>query len=166
MPIDLNAGRAEGWPEIAEVIEALLLEALASDTRRIVALDPDFCAWPLSSPALLDALRDWGRRGSRKLELAAPSWEACARRHPRLQAWRMGFDHFLDLREFNPQEAGAEWPTALLAVQGGVSLRVLEFEHGRARWSRHGPDRQVALELFDAIAQRSGPAWPLTTLGL
>lgn len=166
MSIDLNAGRAEGWPEITEVLEALLLDALASDTRRIVAIDPDFCAWPLSSPPLLDALRDWGRRGSRRLELAAPSWQACARRHSRLQAWRKGFDHFLDLREFNPQEAGAEWPVALLAVQGGVSLRVLEFEHGRARWSRHGPDRQVALELFDAIAQRSSPAWPLTTLGL
>lgn len=165
-PIDLNEGRASGWPEIAVAIEALLLDALQSGARRIVLLDPDFTQWPLSSPALLDALRDWGRLGARRLEMAAPDWHACARRHARLLAWRKGFDHLLDIRQFDPNEAGSEWPTALLAVQGGASLRVLDLEHGRARWSRHGPDRQIALELFDAIAQRSSPGWPLTTLGL
>jgi hypothetical protein len=164
--IDLNEGRAQGWPEIAPVIEALLIDALRAGARRIVLLDPDFVHWPLSSPALLDALRDWGRLGARRLELAAPDWQACARRHARLLNWRKGFDHFLDIRAFDPNEAGPDWPTALLAVQGGVCLRVLELEQGRARWTRHGPDRQAALELFDAIAQRSTPAWPLTTLGL
>lgn len=164
--IDLNEGRAEGWPAIAAAIEALLVDALHSEARRIVLLDPDFVRWPLSSPALLDAVIAWGRRGGRRLELAAPGWTLCARRHAKLLAWRRNFDHWLDIREFDAQDAGPDWPTALLAVQGGVSLRVLELEDGRARWSRNGADRVAALELFDAITQRSGPGWPLTTLGL
>jgi hypothetical protein len=166
MAIDLEAGRAEGWPDIAEVLEAQLLAALQSETRRIVLLDPDFTQWPLSSPQVLDALQAWGRRGARRLELAAPDWAACARRHSRFLAWRRNFDHLLDLRQFDASEVGPDWPTALLAVHGGVALRVLELEEGRAVWNHSAADRQFALELFDAIAQRSGPGWPLTTLGL
>ncbi len=164
--IDVNRGRADGWPEIAEALEVLLIDALRSGARRIVLLDPDFRHWPLSSQAVLDALRDWGRLGGRRLEMAATDWQPCALKHPRLAAWRKGFDHWLDLREFDATDAGPDWPTALLAVERGVCLRVLELEHGRAVWSREGPDRQIALELFDAIAQRSSPGWPLTTLGL
>lgn len=163
---ELTAGRAEGWPDMATVVEALLLEAFASETRRVVMMAPDFTGWPLSSPAVLEALQSWGRRGGRRLELAAPDWTACARRHPRLLAWRKGFDHLLDIRQFDPQDAGPDWPTGLLAVQGGVAYRVIEFEDGRARWSRDPAERQAALELFDAIAQRSHTGWPLTTLGL
>lgn len=164
--IDLNEGRAEGWPAITEVLQALLVDALLSDARRIVLLDPDFTHWPLSDAAVLDAMLAWGWRGGRRLEMAAPHWQACARRHPKLLIWRKSFDHWLDIREFDPQDVGPDWPTALLAVQGGVSLRVLELEDGRARWSRQGADRRASLELFDAIAQRSSPGWPLTTLGI
>jgi hypothetical protein len=166
MAIDLDAGRADGWPDISEALEALLLQALQSDTRRIVLLAPDFTAWPLSSVPVLDALQAWGRRGARRLEMAAPDWTASARRHSRFLAWRRGFDHLLDIRQFDASEVGPDWPTALLAAQGGVALRVLELEDGRAVWNHSATDRQFALELFDAILQRSGPGWPLTTLGL
>jgi len=166
MAIDLEAGRADGWPDISEALEALLLEALESDTRRIVLLDPDFTHWPLSSPVILDALQAWGKRGARRLEMAAPDWTACARRHARFLVWRRHFDHLLDIRQFDASEVGPDWPTAVLAVQGGVALRIIELEDGRAIWSRSAADRQFALELFDAIAQRSGAGWPLTTLGL
>jgi hypothetical protein len=164
--LNLDHGRAEGWPAIGAQLEALLIAALQGGARRIVALDPDFGHWPLSSPALLDALQAWGRGRSRRLELLAPSWTLCARRHPRLLAWRKGFDHLLDIREFDPADGVADWPAAFLAVEGGAVLRVIEFETGRAVWSHQATDRQLALESFDAIAQRSGPGWPLTTLGL
>lgn len=160
-------GRTEGWPAIAAQVETLLLAALQGGARRIVALDPDFGHWPLSSPALLDALQAWGRsRGGRRLELLAPSWTLCAHRHPRLFAWRKRFDHLLDIREFDPADGVADWPASLLAVEGGAVLRVIEFETGRAVWSHLAGERQLALETFDAIAQRSGPGWPLTSLGL
>ena len=160
-------GRAEGWPAITAQLESLLIAALQGGARRIVALDPDFGHWPLSSQALLDALQAWGRgRSHRRLELLAPNWELCARRHPRFLAWRKGFDHLLDIREFDPADGVADWPAAFLAVEGGAVLRVIEFETGRAVWSHQASDRQLALENFDAIAQRSGPGWPLTTLGL
>lgn len=166
MAVELSAGRTDGWPAITQVLETLLVQALASDTRRIVLLDPDFTRWPLSSLAVLEALQAWGRRGGRRLELAAPDWAACARRHARLVAWRKGFDHLLDIREFDVQDVGPEWPTALFAAQGGVVLRVLELEDGLARWSGDANDRQAAFECFDAITQRSSPGWPLTTIGL
>jgi hypothetical protein len=164
--LNLEAGRAEGWSAIAAVLEAQLLHALQSGARRILLLDPDFTQWPLSSPALLEAVQVWARGGQRRLELMAPDWTACARRHARLLAWRRGFDHLLQIRSFDPAEAGVDWPCALLVVQDGVVLRLLELEHGRAVWSHLGTDRQIALETFDAIAQRSSPGWPLTTLGL
>jgi len=164
--LNLEAGRAEGWPAITPLLEAQLLHALQGSARRIVLVDPDFTHWPLSSNAVLEALQAWGRGGHRKLELMAPDWQACARRHPRLLAWRRGFDHLLNIREFDPGEVGPDWPCALMAVQDGVVLRLLELELGRAVWSHQPADRQLALELFDAIAQRSSPGWPLTTLGL
>lgn len=166
MAIDLNHGRAQGWPAIGSVMEALLLQAFQSDTRRIVLLDPDFTRWPLSSPALLGALQTWAGRGARKLEMAAPEWRLCERAHPRLLAWRKGFDHLLSIRQFDPQDAGADWPIALLAIQGGAALRLLEWHDGLAHWSHEGVERQALLEIFDAIAQRSSPGWPLTTVGL
>lgn len=164
--LKLDHGRAEGWQAIGAQLETLLIGALQGGARRIVALDPDFGHWPLSSQALLDALQAWGRGRSRRLELLAPNWELCARRHPRFLAWRKGFDHLLDLREFDPADGVADWPAAFLAVEGGAVLRVIEFETGRAVWSHQAADRQLALESFDAIAQRSAPGWPLTTLGL
>lgn len=162
-------GRVEGWAAIATQIERLLIEALQGGARRIVMLDPDFVNWPLSSAALLQAVQDWARGhapGSRRLELLAPDWQACSRRHARLLAWRKGFDHLLDIRQFDPTDGVVDWPCALLAVEGGAVLRLIEFEQGRAVWSHESRDRQLALETFDAIAQRSGPGWPLTTLGL
>lgn len=164
--LNLEHGRVEGWPAIGAQLEALLLHALQGGARRIVALDPDFLQWPLSSPALLQALQDWGKGRGRRLELLAPTWQPCARRHVRLLVWRKSFDHLLDIREFDPSDGVATWPLSLLAVEGGVALRVIEFETGRAVWRSDAGFRQLALEEFDAIAQRSGPGWPLTTLGL
>ena len=43
--IDLNEGRAEGWPAITEVLQALLVDALLSDARRIVLLAAAW-RWP------------------------------------------------------------------------------------------------------------------------
>jgi hypothetical protein len=166
MDFDLNHGRADGWNDIGHVIHALLLDALKSDTRRIVLLDPTFEHWPLSNVEVLDALQAWGRRGARKLEMAAPDWSVCDRRHPRLLAWRKAYDHFLSIYQFEPAEVGAEWPCALLAAQGGAVLRIVELDEGRAVWSRQAGERQMALERFDAIAQRSSPGWGLTTVGL
>lgn len=169
MTLEGESGRLEGWPQIQAGLKSLLIESLQAGARRIVVLDPDFTQWPWSDTDLLHELAMWGRAGHR-LEMLAPDFTACARRHPRLSAWRHAHDHLLQIGCFEPGEAGTDWPTGLLAAQGGPVLRLLELEEGRARWARSGPhvaaDRQVALELFDAIAQRSTPAWPLTTLGL
>jgi hypothetical protein len=157
----------EGWSAIGAELEKRLLAGLQSESRRIVALDPDFVHWPLSSPAVLEALQDWGKLGHRRLELMASDWSDTALRHGRFLQWRRHFDHLLTVRRFDPAEVGeAEWPLTLLAVQGGPSLRVIEREHGRALCSDLPTERQRAFEQFDAIAQRSGPGWPLTTLGL
>lgn len=157
----------EGWSAIGAELEKLLLTGLRADARRIVALDPDFVAWPLSSPAVLEALQAWGRLGHRRLELMAPDWTVAERRHARFYQWRRHWDHLLTLRRFEPDEIGdADWPTTLLAVQGGACLRVIEREQGRALRSDLPTERQRVFEQFDAIAQRSGPGWPLSTLGL
>lgn len=157
----------EGWPAITQALEQQLLAALRQDARRIVALDPSFEHWPLSSPELHQALQDWGRLGTRRLELLAPDWQEAARRHPRFLRWRQHFDHLLDIREFAAEDfGGAGWPCAVFAAQAGMSLRIIEWQNGRAVLSDLPQERQRVLDQFDAIAQRSGPGWPLSTLGL
>lgn len=164
----LIEGRHEGVPELRALRRRLLLAACQGQARRIMALDPDFVDWPLSDVEVLDALALWGRRGGR-LELLSPSYEQAHRQHARFMQWRLKWDHLLRIADFDPGEAGPDWPTSLLVVVGGEAsgaLRVLDFDHGRALFSRAATERQAAVELFDAIAQRSSPAWPSSTLGL
>jgi hypothetical protein len=146
----------------------MVLAACASQARRILMLDPNMLDWPLSDPEVLDAIAHWGRAGGR-LELLAPDFTQAARYHARFHQWRMKWDHLLRIGSFDEGEAGPGWPTSMLIVVGGEAagvLRVLDFEAWRAVLSRQATDRQAALEQFDAIAQRSGPSWPLSTVGL
>ncbi|MBB5204027.1 hypothetical protein HNQ51_001320 [Inhella inkyongensis] len=169
MSLEGESGRLEGWQAIEGGLQTLLIEALQGGARRLTVLDPDFVHWPWSNPELLHELALWVRAGHR-LEMLALDYEACARRHPRFMAWRAHHDHGLLIRSYEPGEVGPQALLGGLAAQPGPVLQILEREDGRARWTRAGPhlasDRQLALENFDAIAQRSGPAWPLTTLGL
>jgi hypothetical protein len=163
------SGRYAGLPELRTARLALLHQACQLGAHRILALDPDFVDWPLSDAGLLDALSSWGRGSHRRLELLAPDFLLAERRHARLRQWRLHWDHLLKIGSFEPGEAGSNWPTSTLVVVGGQAaavLQVLDFEHHRFTISRQPADRQVALELFDAIAQRSTPAWALSTLGL
>lgn len=165
-----EGGRLEGWPDITEGLRQLLIEAFEHKARRVVVLDPDFVQWPWSDPDLLHHLAQWGRLGGRRLEMLAPSYGACARRHPRFLQWRQHFDHLLTIGSFEPREVGPEWPACLMAATEGPVLRLLEFEDGRATWARSGPhaavERRSVFDFFDAISQRSTPAWPYTQLGL
>jgi len=165
---ELIEGRHEGVPELRSLRRRMLLAACQGKARRVMALDPDFVDWPLSDADVLDAMTQWGRLGGR-LELLSPSYTQAHRQHARFIQWRLKWDHLLRIADFDPGEAGPEWPTSLLVVVGGETsgvLRVLDFDRGRAVFSRSATERQAAVELFDAIAQRSSPAWPLSTLGL
>ncbi len=165
----LKEGRYSGLPELRQARLALLLQACEQDAQRILVLDPDFVDWPLSDPALLDALSAWGRGRPRHLEMLAPDFTLATRHHSRFMVWRQRWDHLLKIGSFEPGEAGTNWPTSVIAVVGGPAaavLEVLDFEHYRFTIRRQGTDRQLALELFDAIAQRSSASWPLSTLGL
>lgn len=164
----LTEGRHEGLGELKALRRALLLSACAQGARRILVLDPNLVDWPLSDPEVLDALAHWGRTGGR-LELLAPDFTAAARHQSRFLQWRMKWDHVLRIGSFDEGEVGPGWPTSLLVVVGGEAagvLRVLDFDAWRATFSRLPTDRQAALEQFDAIAQRSSPSWPLSTVGL
>lgn len=162
-------GRYAGLPELRAARLALLHHACAHGARRILALDLDFVDWPLSDPGLLGALSGWGRGGARHLELLAPDFSLAERQHGRFRQWRLHWDHLLKIGSFEPGEAGTNWPTAAVVVVGGdgaAVLQVLDFEYFRFTVSQQAADRQLGLELFDAIAQRSTPAWALSTLGL
>lgn len=164
----LTEGRHEGLGELRALRRALILQGCAQGARRILALDPNFADWPWSDPDVLDALAHWGRGGGR-LEMLAPDYTAAARHQSRFVQWRLKWDHLLRIGSFEEGEAGAGWPTSTLVVVGGEGagvLRVLDFEAWRATFSRQATDRQAALEQFDAIAQRSSPSWPLSTVGL
>lgn len=164
----LSEGRHEGLGELRAVRRALVLAACAGGARRILALDPNFGDWPLSDPEVLDALAHWGRAGGR-LELLAPDYTLAARHHARFVQWRLKWDHLLRIGGFQAGEVGPGWPTSTLVVVGGDAaavLRVLDFEVWRAVLSRQSTERHAALEQFDAIAQRSSPSWPLSTVGL
>ncbi|MCL4697193.1 MAG: hypothetical protein KJ023_09115, partial [Burkholderiaceae bacterium] len=134
-------------------------------TRRIVCVDRDFAQWPLDTPALLDALTAWLKRGAhRQLVLLAATYDEMPRRHPRFVGWRRHFAHVVSPYGA-PEDAAATLPTLLLDDDGTL-VRLIDPVHWRGRASADERSVLPWREQIDALLQRSEAAFPVQSLGL
>jgi len=138
--------------------------ALTRRARRMVWVDPDFEHWPLDDAALLQSLADWLRLPQRQLLLLAVDFEGVRRQYPRFVASYRSWSHVI--AAFSPaQDDAAELPNLLL-VQDTMQVQLLDKAHWRGGTSTEPAALRLCCERVDALLQRAGPAFPVTTLGL
>jgi len=150
--------------EFAAALHAALVDAAASGTRELWLVDPDFAAWPLGERATIDELTRWAQAPQRRITLIAHHFDEMPRRHPRFVEWRRYWSHLVQARAVAELDV-SEVPTLLLAGDG-LGVQLLDREHYRGRWFRDETDWKTWREVVDALLQRSGDAFPATTLGL
>ncbi|MDN3921891.1 hypothetical protein [Roseateles violae] len=161
------SGLFEGYVAYGEALRETLLQACASGCREQFWIDAGFVDWPLSEPALLEALSSWARLPGRRLHLLALDYEDLRRRHPRFVQWRAAFGHCVEARAYEPQSGGAGLAAALFTGGGALlSLRLFDAQQWRGSVSREASDGLRTREWFDALAQRSSESFAATTLGL
>jgi hypothetical protein len=147
-----------------DAVRATLDAAAARSARTMLWVDPDFVAWPLDRPALIDALSAWLHRPLRRLVMLSGGYEALERAHPRFSEWRRDWTHAIDARVPTDLE-GPAMPTLLLD-DGPVVLELWERDPPRGRAIADAHAARAARQRIDAALQRSSPAWPLRPLGI
>lgn len=149
--------------EFQAAVRGVLVHAAERGVRRMVWVSPDFEAWPLNEPPLLEALSEWAKPRMAHMVWMALDFEGLRRRAPRLVSWRQRWSHVLQC--FAPAEDVAELPSMLL-VDEQLVIKLLDPTHWRGRISCLAADMQAAREQFDALLQRSNETFPVTTLGI
>lgn len=172
MATDMDAAPLPAWPseggiasrvEFQAAVRGVLGHAAERKVRRMVWVSPDFEAWPLDEPPLLEALSLWARPSPVHMVWMASDFEGLRRRAPRLVAWRQRWSHVL--RCLAPADDVAELPSLLL-VDEQLVISVLDRSHWRGRISCTAADIRAAQERFDALSQRSTETFPVTILGI
>lgn len=156
----------EGQGAVDAALRDELLLACRSGAPQICCYDVDFQRWPLSSPEVLDALRQWVAP-RRRLRLLAHDYEALARRHPRFVQWRQLYGHVVEARQLSEEgPVDHRRPAGLLLGQAPRLWRLIESRLGRAVVAQDAGAHGAALEWFDAVSQRSEESFASSTLGL
>ena len=138
-------------------------QALHTDARRLLWVDPDFAAWPLDDPALHTLLTRFLRRPQRRLQCLAAHFDEMPRRHPRFTRWRRDWAHALQ-PQAAPEAQANRLPTLLLDDRGTV-VRLLDRSRWKGRAGTDPLDARGTWHALDALLQQSEPAWPVTLLG-
>ena len=146
-----------------QALRAAFADLAARPCLQVWLCDIDFADWPLNEPAVIDDLVRWAQP-HRKMVVLAQSFDDLVRRHPRWVAWRRQWAHAVECRLVEPVEQGRM--PLLLTAQGGLTVKLVDAQRYRGSWSREPADGRLALEMIDAISQRSQDAFPATTLGL
>ena len=146
-----------------QALRAAFADLAARPCLQVWLCDIDFADWPLNEPAVIDDLVRWAQP-HRKLVVLAQSFDDLVCRHPRGVAWRRQWAHAVECRLVEPVEQGRM--PLLLTAQGGLTVKLVDAQRYRGSWSREPADGRLALEMIDAISQRSQDAFPATTLGL
>ena len=144
---------------VREAFAALSVSACSE----VVICDTDFADWPLGEISVIDSLSNWARP-SRKLTVYAQNFDEVQRRHPRWVTWRRQFAHAVQCRVVEPLEQG-HMP-CLFTARGGLTIRMFDSVRFRGTLCASAADAVLAQEMIDAISQRSGEGFAVTTLGL
>jgi hypothetical protein len=149
--------------EFHDALRAALRDAASVGCRELLMCDRDFADWPLNEVAVIESLTQWASN-HRSLTVLAESFDEFPRRHPRWVSWRRTWSHIVSCQSNQELESG-QMPTLLLAP-GLLTVRLVDTVRYRGSVSRSTADAVQGREQFDAILQRSEPAFPVTNLGL
>jgi hypothetical protein len=155
--------------DFIQALRSGLQRAAEQGCREMWWCDSDYADWPLSEPAVIDALTRWALP-HRRLVMVAANYDEIRHSHARFVQWRIPFSHVLDARQHGedgqgPQEGFPILPTVMLA-SSVVTVRLFDKQVWRGSVSHQRADEVRARDLIDAIAQRSVPSFASTTLGL
>ena len=154
-----------GPEDFAPAVRWGVATAIAEGARTLYAVDHAFGEnWPWDDAPMLAQLAGWLRLPQRRLVLLAANYDEVPRLHPRFVVWRRDWAHAITPLAA-PEELEASLPTALLDDRR-LSVVRLDPVRGRGRVSLEPRTRLHWMEQVDAVLQRSGPAFPVTTLGL
>ncbi|OWQ92975.1 hypothetical protein CDN99_00225 [Roseateles aquatilis] len=166
-PQEPQAGIVESAEEVRKMLRQALLLAAEQGGRELCWLDADFATWPLSDPALLEALSRWALP-HRRLHLLATDYEPLRRVHPRFVQWRQFHDHVITAGAYDPADAlerSQPSPQGVVLAPGLLVMKL--WTPVRASLSlRDAREEAMAREWFDAIEQRSATSFASSTLGL
>lgn len=165
MAVSLTEGIIDGRQDFVQALREGLQYAAEQGGRELLWLDADFAAWPLSEPAMLEALKQWALP-HRRLRIAAAQYDAVQRLHPRFVQWRRTWDHVVQAVQYQAEDVGVGRPVGLLMAPGLFSLRLLDAQQWRAALSVRTADDVACREWFDAVWQRSTESFSASTLGL
>ncbi len=159
----MEPGDFEASTSLGERVQTAVEQAVAQRARQLTVVDPDFAAWPLNQPALLEALTRFVQLPDRRFVLVAGRFDVMQRDHPRFVAWRRNWAHAV--QTLAPVDEATELPTLLLADRT-FGLRVFDREHGLGRVFVESAGTNRLAEDIDAFVQRCEPSFPASTLGL
>ncbi|THU02056.1 hypothetical protein E9531_08670 [Lampropedia puyangensis] len=142
---------------------ALLHDACAQSSQRLVLCAQDWRHWPLSETDVIQTLEQW-LRPSVSMVILTHDFEALERLHPRFVAWRQRWDQYITGRKtIKPYQS--ETPCFTLSDQYAIWLTNPALFTGMA-----GSDRalykQVAEQADEWLTHRAVNAFAANTLGL
>lgn len=153
----------ESMTEFQEALRDAFAVLAHADCREVWISDPTFTEWPLGERAVVESLSAWAL-SHRKLTVLALNYDDVPRSHPRWTQWRRQWAHVVDCRVADDFDAG-DVPTVLL-IPGVLVVSLASGDTVRGSVSTDLGDIERARETIDAMAQRSHPGFPATTLGL
>jgi hypothetical protein len=158
--------RLDGAAAWADAVAGVLLKATAatSGVRRVLAVAPDFEAWPWERPDICSALVPWLKRPGRELTILLADPAAWLSRSPRFDTWRRDWMHVLRIRAHNEDEGGRL--PEFVACDGGPWARLQERDPWRGLAGGGGRESSQLVQSVDAQLQRSSPAGAVKVLGL
>jgi hypothetical protein len=163
-PLDPPLSALRSKADFEQALFWALQQALAVRARRLTWIDPDFQAWPLDDPALLELMTHWLRLPQRRLVLLAHQFGTLERAHPRFVAWRRDRAHAVDA--WSPSEGvEAKLPTLLLD-DDQICLHMVDTVHWRGRLSLDASSAHQWRDEIDVLLQRCEASFPVHHLGL
>jgi hypothetical protein len=158
--------RLEGAPAWGDAVAEVLLAATAAGAtaRRLLAVAPDFEAWPWERPDLASALVPWLKRPGRELTLLLADPTAWLSRSARFDTWRRDWMHAIHIRAVSEDEGGRL--PEFIAADGGPWAQLQERDPWRGFAGGDGRRASQLLQSVDAQLQRSSPAGAVKVLGL
>ena len=163
-PEPLAPGALRSRADFDGAVCGALRHAIAQRSRRLIWLDPDFTAWPLGDPALLQDLTTWLKLPQRRLVLIAQRFDEVPRQHPRFVAWRRDWSHAIEA--WSPS-AGTEVQMPTLAIDDDrLCLQLFDRMQWRGRLTLDEQAARRWRDEIDALLQRCDAAFPVHHIGL
>ncbi|MBN8486288.1 MAG: hypothetical protein J0M20_00940 [Burkholderiales bacterium] len=136
----------------------------AARVTRLCWVTQDPLSWPWEHPTLLEALSAWLRPPGRQWQWLGVDFEPLRQGAPRLTRWRATWGHRLQC--LAAEDASALGGRECLLAQGFGLIERWPGADCRGRISTDPRELVLVSRWFDAVSQRAGVTFPVTTVGI